>query len=335
MSSASEEEKEIIVEEKINIIVYEGELVRGRERERLRISCGEKKSVDENIINSMEDDIEDERRKLLTENDSNCKEYKMKNENNNENRNDNDYENNYEINIEKEKIIKDIKNRKEWDDKDINSKKQVSSSSSSSSSSVSVSVESSTLSSSKNCFFDISKIKQKIQARNSKRKNNSKENENNEIMMETFIRSSSNEIMKSVGQNRIDILENEKDDFNDTGTFHFDENFENGNPECNFRIFQRERKLSLDDGCDLYDENNFENITFKPWKVRISRAAVSSSTYVRARNNKRKKRSISYFLIKGPTLQTVPEKVEMTKFNEPTSVGKSKKCNHSHNGEFS
>ena len=329
LSSASEEEKEVIGEEKTNMIVCEGELVRERERERLRISCGEKKSINENVNNNMEDSI-DEGRKLLTENDSNCKEYKTKNEHNNENKNDNNNENKYEINIEKE--IKDMKNRKEWDDEDINSKKQVSSSSSVA---VAVSAVSSTILLSKTCFFDISKIKQKIQARNSKRKNNSKENENNEIMLETFNRSSSNVIMKSVKQNRNDFLENEKDDFDNTGTFHFDENFENGNPGCNFRIFQRERKLSLDDGCDLFDENNFENLPYKPLKVRISRAAVSSSTYVRAKNNKRKKRSISYFLIKGPTLQTIPEKIEMTKFNEPTSVGKSKKCNHFHNGEFS
>ena len=235
----------------------------------------------------------------------------------------------YFCNIEKEIL--------EWEDEDVHLRKD--------DSSFSTSTVSSTSLSGKNCFFDITKIKQKIKLRNSTRKKNSKENENNEIMMETLNYSLSNTIMKSVKKDRNDIVENRseeigteenvRDDFNNTGIFDFDfnQNFENGNPDYNFKIFQRERKMTEKNDIDLYDENDFENSTFKPWKIRISRAAVSSSTYVRPRNNKRKKKSISYFLMKGPTLQTIPEKVEMIRFKEAISVGKPKKCNHSKNDD--
>ena len=37
--------------------------------------------------------------------------------------------------------------------------------------------------------------------------------------------------------------------------------------------------------------------------------------------------------MKGPTLQTIPEKVEMIRFKEAISVGKPKKCNHSKNDD--
>jgi hypothetical protein len=57
------------------------------------------------------------------------------------------------------------------------------------------------------------------------------------------------------------------------------------------------------------------NETHRPAKIRISTAAVTQM-YGRTKNAKKKKRSLSYYLIRGVSLETVPEDEELVSFVE-------------------
>lgn len=59
--------------------------------------------------------------------------------------------------------------------------------------------------------------------------------------------------------------------------------------------------------------------THRPAKIRISTAAVTQM-YVRTKNAKKKKRSLSYYLIRGVSLESVPEDEELVNFVEYQQV---------------
>lgn len=61
------------------------------------------------------------------------------------------------------------------------------------------------------------------------------------------------------------------------------------------------------------------NETHRPAKIRISTAAVTQM-YVRTKNAKKKKRSLSYYLIRGVSLESVPEDEELVDFVEYQQV---------------
>ena len=60
---------------------------------------------------------------------------------------------------------------------------------------------------------------------------------------------------------------------------------------------------------------DLKNETHRPAKIRISTAAVTQM-YVRTKNAKKKKRSLSYYLIRGVSLEPVPEDEELVNFVE-------------------
>ena len=133
LCSASGEEKEFIDDEKINLIGYEAEII--KKRERLRISGRENKNGSENENESVGivDYMDDDRRLLRNENICFVKELNTINDNNeiNNNKNYKEYsneKNNENENYDKnESERKDVQERLEWEDEDVHSSKDDSS----------------------------------------------------------------------------------------------------------------------------------------------------------------------------------------------------------------
>lgn len=74
--------------------------------------------------------------------------------------------------------------------------------------------------------------------------------------------------------------------------------------------------------------NNSNSITnnYAPRRIRISTAAVSKS-YSRIKNPRRKRRGLSYYIIRGVSLDSIPENRELVEFNEYVQI-KMKRSSH-------
>ena len=85
---------------------------------------------------------------------------------------------------------------------------------------------------------------------------------------------------------------------------------------------------------DNENDNNLfvstENSTYicRERKIRVSRAAVTNSLpYVRTKSSRRKRRSSSFFVTRGITLQSIPENDEITDFDGYVYMEKTRKSN--------
>ena len=147
-------------------------------------------------------------------------------------------------------------------------------------------------------------------------------------MVDNLNFSKSDIMMKTIRHKRNYVKENNEDN---NSTFNFVE--ENNDFDDDSTYYDqdavKDTNITNNDfnGRDISDESSYEISTYKPCKIRISLAAVSSSTYVRTKNSKKKKKSLSFFLMRGPTLESVPEENEILNFKGAISIGKSKRFN--------
>ena len=76
-----------------------------------------------------------------------------------------------------------------------------------------------------------------------------------------------------------------------------------------------------------YNSNtNSINGSYAPRRIRISTAAVSKP-YSRIKNPRRKKRGLSYYIMRGVSLDSIPENRELVEFNEYVQI-KMKRSSH-------
>ena len=74
---------------------------------------------------------------------------------------------------------------------------------------------------------------------------------------------------------------------------------------------------SNDDDND--NNSSFNGNSYVPRRVRISTAAVSK-TYSRTKNPRKKKRGLSYYIIRGASLDAIPEHRELIEFSEYVQI---------------
>ena len=74
------------------------------------------------------------------------------------------------------------------------------------------------------------------------------------------------------------------------------------------------------------NNSNSMNYNSVPRRIRISTAAVSKS-YSRIKNPRRKRRGLSYYIIRGVSLDSIPENRELVEFNEYVQI-KMKRSSH-------
>lgn len=75
------------------------------------------------------------------------------------------------------------------------------------------------------------------------------------------------------------------------------------------------------------NNSSFNGNSYVPRRVRISTAAVSK-TYSRTKNPRKKKRGLSYYIIRGASLDAIPEHRELVEFSEYVQI-KSKRFSNS------
>lgn len=83
--------------------------------------------------------------------------------------------------------------------------------------------------------------------------------------------------------------------------------------------------------CNDDDNDNnssFNGNSYVPRRVRISTAAVSK-TYSRTKNPRKKKRGLSYYLIRGASLDAIPEHRELVEFSEYVQIKSKRFSNNS------
>jgi hypothetical protein len=83
--------------------------------------------------------------------------------------------------------------------------------------------------------------------------------------------------------------------------------------------------------CNDDDNDNnssFNGNSYVPRRVRISSAAVSK-TYSRTKNPRKKKRGLSYYIIRGASLDAIPEHRELIEFSEYVQIKSKRFSNNS------
>ena len=102
-------------------------------------------------------------------------------------------------------------------------------------------------------------------------------------------------------------------DFNISETHHDNYNYSSSN--------------SINNNSSTYNNNTSSiNSNYAPRRIRISTAAVSKS-YSRIKNPRRKRRGLSYYIIRGVSLDSIPENRELVEFNEYIQI-KMKRSSH-------
>jgi hypothetical protein len=79
---------------------------------------------------------------------------------------------------------------------------------------------------------------------------------------------------------------------------------------------------------DADNNSSFNGNSYVPRRVRISRAAVSKS-YSRTKNPRKKKRGLSYYIIRGASLDAIPEHRELIEFSEYVQIKSKRFSNNS------